>query len=157
LHGKSLSAQGSKFCTAAVGVIVEYLHLWDLSDFYLQPAVEDRHIWWRQYLAKTPYEGLFLGSTLFGLWERVWKTWARPKCCFFVWLVAHNRCWAEDRCGLPHPECCPLCDQAAETIYHLLVLCVFARGFWFRFISQIRLKPSPRSPQKPLSIICGKK
>jgi hypothetical protein len=91
LHGKSVSTQGSRFCTAAVGVIVEYLNLWDfLSDFYLQPDVEDRHIWWLspngQYSAKTAYDGLFRGSTLFGLWERVWKTWARPKCRFFVWL-----------------------------------------------------------------------
>jgi hypothetical protein len=32
--------------TLTVGVIIDYLHLWDiLSDFFLQPEVEDRHIW----------------------------------------------------------------------------------------------------------------
>jgi hypothetical protein len=79
-----------------VGVIVDYLLLWDvLSDFLLQPNVEDRHIWWfssdGQYSARTAYKVLFVGSTSFEPCERIWKTWALPKCCFFVWLVAHNR------------------------------------------------------------------
>jgi hypothetical protein len=25
--------------------------------------------------------------------EKIWKTWAPTKCRFFMWLVAHNRCW----------------------------------------------------------------
>jgi hypothetical protein len=120
-----------------VGVMVDYLHLWDiLADFLLQPNVEDRHIWRfssdGQYSAKTAYKRFFCGVYTFEPWERVWKTWAPPKCRFFVWLVAHNRCWTADRLarrGLPHPEHCPLCDQATETIDHLLVLCVFARDF----------------------------
>ena len=73
---------------------------------------------------KTAYKGFFVGSISFEPCERIWKTWAPPKCRFFVWLVAHNRCWTADRLarrGLPHPEHCPLCDQAAETIDHLLV------------------------------------
>jgi hypothetical protein len=53
-----------------VGVIVDYLLLWDvLSDFLLQPDVEDRYIWWfssdGQYSARTAYKGLFVGSTSF--------------------------------------------------------------------------------------------
>jgi hypothetical protein len=59
-------------------------------------------------------------------------TWAPPKCKFFMWLVAHKRCWSADRLarrGLPHPERCPLCDQADESIDHLLVTCVFTRQF----------------------------
>ena len=93
-----------------IGVIIDYLHLWDnLSDFFLQPEVEDRHIWRfssdGQYSVKTAYRGLFVGSTSFEPWERVWKSWAPPKCRFFVWLVAHNRCWAVDRLrGLSHPK-----------------------------------------------------
>ena len=136
-----------------VGVIVDYLLLWDvLSDFFLQPDVEDRHIWRfssdGQYSAKTAYKGLFVGSTSFEPCERIWKTWAPPKCHFFVRLVAHNRCWTADRHGLPHPEHCPLCDQAAETIGHLLVQCVFAREFWFRFFSRIGLQAfSPQSTE----------
>jgi hypothetical protein len=52
-------------------------------------------------------------------------------------LVAHNRCWTADRVarqGIPHPERCPPCDQAPETINHLLVGCIFAREFWFILI-----------------------
>jgi hypothetical protein len=62
-------------------------------------------------------------------------------------VVAHNRCWTADRLahrGLPHPECCPLCDQAVETVDHLLVLCVSAREFWFRFFSQRTQAFSPQ-------------
>jgi hypothetical protein len=131
-----------------VGVMVDYLHLCDiLADVLLQPDVEDRHIWRfssdGQYSAKTAYKGFFVGTISFEPWERIWKTWAPSKCRFFVWLVAHNRCWTADRLarrGLPHPERCPLCDQAMETIDHLLVLCVFAREFWFRLFSQIGLQ-----------------
>jgi hypothetical protein len=45
---------------------------------------------------------------------------------FFIWLVAQNRCWTADRLakrGLNHPNKCPLCDQNAESINHLLVSC----------------------------------
>jgi hypothetical protein len=96
------------------------------------------HIWRfsssGQYSAKSAYEGFFIGSTLFGPFERIWKSWAPPKCRFFMWLVAHDRCWMANRLarrGLPHPAQCPLCDQEEETINHLLVSCVFARQFWF--------------------------
>jgi hypothetical protein len=117
-----------------VGVITDFFLLWDLlSDFKLQPKIEDRHVWRLasngQYSAKLAYEDLFLGSTLF---RAMGKDLAPPKCRFFLWLIAHNRYWTADRLfhrGLPHPKHCPLCDQAAETIYHLLILCVFAREF----------------------------
>jgi len=67
-----------------VGVIVEYLLIWDLLlDIELHPEVEDSHIWKLslsgQYLAESAYEGFFFGSTHFGPWERIWKTWAPAK------------------------------------------------------------------------------
>jgi hypothetical protein len=120
-----------------VEVILDFLYLWDLIyDFQLQPDIEDSHIWRfsssGQYSAKSAYESFFIGSTQFGPYERIWKSWAPPKCRFFMWLVAHDRCWTVDwlaRRGLPHPEQCPLCDQEEETINHLLVSCVFTRQF----------------------------
>jgi len=135
-------------------VIVEFIHLWDLLlDFQLQPEIEDRHLWKfsssGQYSAKSAYEGFFLGSTLFGPWERIWKSWAPPKCHFFMWLVAHNKCWTTDRLarrGLPHPEFCPLCDQEEETVDHLLVHCVFAREFWFNLLRQVGLQSLTPQP-----------
>ena len=30
-----------------------------------------------------------------------------------------------------------MCDQAEETIWHLLISCVFAREFWFRILSPV--------------------
>ena len=90
-----------------------------------------------------------MGSTRFGPYERIWRTWAPPKCRFFLWLVAHNRCWTADRLArrwLPHPEQCPLCDQEDETINHLLVSCVFTRQFWYFLLRQVglhSLSPQP--------------
>jgi len=77
------------------------------------------------------------------LGKKIWKTWAPGKCSFFMWLVAHERCWTADRLerrALPHPESCPMCDQAPESINHLLVGCAFAREFWFHFFSQVGLR-----------------
>jgi hypothetical protein len=116
-------------------IITEYIQLWDLvHGFQLQPEVHDSHYWRLsssgQYSAKSGYESLFMGATLFKPCNRIWKTWAPPKCMIFLWLVSHKRYWAADqleRRGLPHPEKCPLCDQENEDIDHLLVLYVFAR------------------------------
>jgi hypothetical protein len=61
---------------------------------------------------------------------------------FFLWLVAHDRCWTTDRLArrnLPHPELCALCDQEEETINHLLSSCVFAREFWFILLKRVSL------------------
>ena len=130
-----------------IGVIMEYFQLWDLLyDFELQPEVEDSHTWklsnGGQYSAKSAYDSLFMGKILFRPWERIWKTWAPAKCRFFLWLVAHKRCWTSDRLarrGLPHPEKCPLCDQADESIDHLLIECVFSRQFWYYILRQVGL------------------
>jgi hypothetical protein len=117
-----------------VGVIADYLHLWNaLNGVELQPRIEDSHFWRLatngQYSAKLAYEGLFLGSIDFEPHERVWKTWALEKCKFFMWLVAQNKCWTADRLarrGMDHPEKCLLCDQEEETIDHIMLSCVFA-------------------------------
>lgn len=125
-----------------VEVLTEYLGLWDiLSDVMLQPELEDTHIWQFSasgiYSAKSAYEALFIGAIQFRPWERIWKSWAPGKCKFFMWLVAHDRCWTADRLarkGLPHHEHCLLCDQEEETINHLLLHCVFSREVWFRVL-----------------------
>jgi hypothetical protein len=66
-----------------------------------------------------------------------------PKCKFFLWLVALQRCWTADRLqrrGLDHPDQCPLCDQEMETIDHLLVSCVFATNYWFKLLTKVSLQ-----------------
>jgi len=102
-----------------------------------------------QYKAKSAYDRFFQGALRFEPYERIWKTWAPGKCCFFMWLVAHNRCWTADRLarrGLDHPTRCLHCDQDSETINHLLVDCVFAWDFWYSLLQKIGMQSL--SPQQ---------
>jgi hypothetical protein len=123
----------------SVRALAQVLGLCDLLEgLVLQPGIPDRHIWKfnasGDYSSSSAYKVLLLGAVDFGPAERIWKSWAPGKCKFFLWLVEHNRCWTADRLalrGLDHPICCPLCDQADETINHLLVECSFAKQFWF--------------------------
>ncbi|XP_022684049.1 uncharacterized protein LOC111257920 [Setaria italica] len=128
-------------------VLVEYLGLWDLlSERALQPEVEYSHIWRfsssGKYSAKSAYEAMFIGAIIQTLGKDM-EDWAPDKCKFFMWLVAHNKCWTADRLakrGLPHLEQCPFCDQEEETIDHLLLSCVFARQTWFEVLQKLGLQ-----------------
>ena len=134
--------------------VSEFLQLWDsIAAVQLQHGVPDRHYWRFSssgiYTAKSAYEMLFHGSTSFEASDRIWRSWAPPKCSFFLWLALHDRCWTADRLArrnLPHPEKCLLCDQEEETINHLLVGCVFSRQFWVLLLQRIglaQLSPQP--------------
>jgi hypothetical protein len=138
-----------------VGVISEFLHLWDiLLNFELQKEMNDNHFWRvaanRKYSVKVACESFFLGSISFEPFQRIWKTWALPKCHSFLWLAAHKKCWTTDhlaRHGMNHPDRCPLCDQEEETIDHLLISCVFARRFWFTFLGKVNLQGNSPQPE----------
>jgi hypothetical protein len=118
--------------TLTVPVILEFLKLWEiLEEFELEPGVDDQHKWRLDqagsYLSRSAYKACFHGSIRFAPWKLAWKTWAPPKCRFFMWPVFKNRYWTADRLakrGLPHPLACPLWDQEGETIQHLLMSCV---------------------------------
>jgi hypothetical protein len=61
-----------------VVALIDYLHLWEtLSDIVLQPNIEDKHIFSfasdGRYSAKVAYKSLFLGSSSFGHYRRVWS------------------------------------------------------------------------------------
>lgn len=63
---------------------------------------------------------MFVGAVHFKPWERIWKSWATAKCIFFMWIVAHNKCWtANHLCQkrLLHSE---YCDQKKQ-----LTTCLF--------------------------------
>lgn len=62
-----------------------------LSEIVLQPDVVDSHIWQfsttGRYSAKSAYEAVFIGSTHFNPWERIWKSWAPGNANFLCgWL-----------------------------------------------------------------------
>jgi hypothetical protein len=57
---------------------------------------------------------------------------------FFLWLAIRNKCWTADRLQkreMPHPDVCPMCDQAQETIQQLLTACIFAPQFWHKVLA----------------------
>ena len=83
-----------------------------------------------QYLAITRRSlltGAYFRVRWHGPWDRIWKSWAPGNCNSFMWLMAHDKCWTADRitrCGLPHPEPYPHCDQETEIpLAYLLCLC----------------------------------
>jgi hypothetical protein len=83
-----------------------------------------------------------LGSSTFDHYKIIWRSRAPSKCRFFIWLMAYNRYWIADRLarrGLNHPHRCPLCDQEAKTLNHLLISCVFTRIFWYKLLRKFRL------------------
>jgi hypothetical protein len=142
-HAWTADIQG----VVTIEIIVEYIQLWELLlDIQLQPEVEDTHFWRLsangKYSAKSGYDHLFMGATLFKPCERIWKSWAPPKCRFFLWLAVHKRYWTAHRLarwGLTHPDKCPLYDQEDENIDHLLVSCVFSRQVWYYALRQVDL------------------
>jgi hypothetical protein len=126
--------------------IQQFLLLWDTLGEVQLSQEEDRHVWRHEasglFSSKSCYKVLLFGSTVFEPWKRLWKTWAPPKCKFFLWLAIRNKCWTADRLqlrGMPHPDVCPMCDQAQETIQHLLTACIFARQFWHTILAAIGL------------------
>jgi hypothetical protein len=129
-------------------VIVDFLIIWDLTqDIHLQPGVPDAFRWLPgasgEYSAKTAYQRFLAGSMEFEPGKRIWKSWAPPKCKFFIWLASLNRCWTADRLahrGLDHPVKCVLCDQQQETIQHILVSCVFSRNLWWQILCKVGLQ-----------------
>ncbi|WVZ53201.1 hypothetical protein U9M48_004174 [Paspalum notatum var. saurae] len=100
-----------------VQVLVEYLAIWDLVDgLELRADVPDQHHWKLSssgcYSSKSAYDALFVGTIKFS-------------------LLAKR--------GLPHHPSCPLCDQADESIQHILMQCVVARELWFQVLQKINL------------------
>jgi hypothetical protein len=122
--------------------ILEFLQLWEIiEDFHLQDRA-DKHVWrfTSSGLFKSAYRAFFIGAVVFEPWKRIWKSWAAPKCKFFIWLGINNKCWTAHmlkRRGLDFPECCVLCDQEDETVQHIISSCVFARQFWHCVLSPI--------------------
>jgi hypothetical protein len=124
----------------------QYLLLWDTLGEVRLSRDADKHVWMHSssgmFSSKSCYKAFFMGSISFEPWKRLWKSWAPPKCKFFLWLAIRNKCWAADRLrrrGLQHPVVCVLCDQEQETVQHLLCTCSFARQFWHAILFPLSL------------------
>ena len=96
----------------------------------------------REYSAASAYGAMFFGSTPILGAKIIWKTAAPPKVRFFFWLAIHGRCWTADRRfrhGLQQSNTCIICDQAPETLDHLLRGCCFARQAWHIWVTRLHL------------------
>ncbi|WVZ96322.1 hypothetical protein U9M48_041977 [Paspalum notatum var. saurae] len=145
-----------------VQVLSEYLLVWYLVDgVELQPDTPDQHHWKLSssgtYSCKSAYDSLFTGTISFSPWKRIWKSWAPMNRRFFIWLAINNKCWTSDRLakrGLPHQFVCPFCDQAEETINHILAGCVLSREVWAWILRELRLDMIP--PPHASSRFCSR-
>ncbi|GJN27929.1 hypothetical protein PR202_gb15995 [Eleusine coracana subsp. coracana] len=77
--------------------IRELLRLWDCLMGITLTEEEDQHTWRFEasgcYSSKSAYKAYFNGAVSFEPWQRIWKSWAPPKCKMFLWLAVKNRCW----------------------------------------------------------------
>uniref|UniRef100_A0A8I6WU71 Reverse transcriptase domain-containing protein n=1 Tax=Hordeum vulgare subsp. vulgare TaxID=112509 RepID=A0A8I6WU71_HORVV len=126
--------------------IGEYLRLWHMIAETVLTDARDSIRWkWTangEYSAKSAYLATFHGSARCQAWKLTWKCWAPPRVRFFHSFANLDRCWTADRLArrnLPHPQRCPLCDQAPETIHHLLLEWPFTREVWHEILSWLRL------------------
>ena len=96
-----------------------------------------------EYSAASAYGAMFFGSTPMLGAKIIWKTAAPPKARFFFWLAIHERCWTADRRfrhSLQQSNACIICDQAPETLDHLLCGCCLARQAWHIWILKLHLR-----------------
>lgn len=129
--------------TAAV--LLEYFHVWDITEnIVLQPLMPDRYVWkWSSagdYTAASAYRAFFHGRTELAGARLVWRAVVPPKLKLFFWLALHGRIWTADRRkrhGLQDHGNCIFCDQADETVDHLLSACVFTREVWTLILARV--------------------
>jgi hypothetical protein len=116
---------------------LEEVHLSDQPDTFVWGLTADS-----SYTAASAYGGMFFGSSTPTGAQLLWKTAAPPHVRFFFWLVMHDRCWTAARRfrhGLQDSDVCILCDQASETMDHLLLGCVYNREVWHLCLTRFHL------------------
>jgi hypothetical protein len=128
-------------------MVVEVAMLYDLLDQVQLADQPDTFSWSltadRCYSAASTYGAMFFGSSIPLGAKQIWKTAAPPRIRFFFWLVLHGRCWTADRRfrqGLQSTSTCALCDQACETMDHILIACVYSREVWQYWFNRLHLQ-----------------
>jgi hypothetical protein len=129
-------------------LLTEFIGLCNtLEQVQLSPGVPDTFAWRltadQQYSASSAYGAMFVGcSRPLGAWQ-LWKISAPPRVKLFFWLVMHGRCWTAHRRwrhGLQESSSCIICDQAEETMDHIILGCVFSREVWSSCLRGFRLQ-----------------
>lgn len=120
----------------------EFISLWFAVSNVQLTERDDSFRWnWEssgKFSPKSTYVANFGGREYMSGHDLIWHSKAPSKCKIFLWLAIRERCWTADRLqkrGLPHPSSCPFCDQAPETINHILLGCSFARELWHNLFS----------------------
>ena len=128
-------------------VIVELDWIYDLLEEVVLNDEPDTFKWNLTadgvYSAASAYAAMFFGCSQPPAAKYIWKMTAPPKVCFFFGLTLHRRCWTVDRLwrhGLQVSNAYITCDQAAETIDHILLSCCYAREVWHRCLSAAQLQ-----------------
>jgi hypothetical protein len=70
--------------------LLQYLQLWDSIEQFALTQDDDWHSWKHEgngaFSSKSTYRAFFYGAITFEPWQRLWKSWAPPKCKMFLWL-----------------------------------------------------------------------
>jgi hypothetical protein len=151
--------QWARDITGTIGVheIGQYLQIWGMLQQITLDDEPDQIVWrWTEdgnYSAKSAYLASFQGSMACREWKLMWKSWAPPRVKLFNWLASLDRCWTADRLarrGLQHNPRCALCDQAMESMHHLIINCPFSRHVWHEVLAWARMTCAPPSTEPSL-------
>lgn len=120
--------------TLTIDTVVQFLRVWHLlRSRTTRPAVDDTFSWKfsadSRFSTRTAYLAFFVRQTELPAAQQVQESFAPLKNKFFGWLAVQGHCWTADhlqRRGLPNQGLCPLCEQFAEDINHLLLQCSFS-------------------------------
>lgn len=89
---------------------------------------------------RSAYQMFFAGSTVLAGANILWKAWAPPKVQLFMYTALHRRTWTAERRKrhrLQEDNTCCLCEQAPESIEHLILQCPIAKEVWWRLLNEI--------------------
>ncbi|KAM0873017.1 hypothetical protein ACQ4PT_038342 [Festuca glaucescens] len=127
--------------------VIQFLHLVDLLEAQQLSSDNDDEMVWHlsasgEYSSKSAYRALFEGTVTSPHHSAIWDCWAPLKCKVVAWLASLDRCWTNQR-RLRHElsdnDTCALCDQASESIEHLMIQCSFSQQVWFDVCSKLNL------------------
>jgi hypothetical protein len=138
--------------------MIEYLELWNILQHISLNAQPDKLIWrWTPdcaYSAKSAYTMLHIGAIQSRGHKLIWKAWAPFRVKIFLWLAMKRMHWTADRRArhsLDARDRCYLCDQAPETIDHIIAGCPFRRKVALCFAGHW-LTSAPRSTDNHLLV-----